>query len=510
MINRTLAALVAAALLVLGNLAAAAGRTPAPVRSPALGPAPAGPVAKPAPRGMPTWPQRFEVRGPEQASFGFAVTQPGPVLVEVRWQGPPLNVQLVGPNKVEQAGAGRVVLRYHVTQEDLRRGVLWAATIAQQSASPAAVAGEIVVRHPPVDPAVAQRATQAQQPTQQQVAQATAQADARLDQAISVRKAEFAQQVALRERAEFERPRMTQTQGNVGSPAADQVGTRALPPQGSGAQKVAIGGQRPPPRLIPITTPPPYAIASLDSTSGGPSAKLVIHGNGFGAYPGLVYLTVPGHLQAPCDPACLQNAALRGAPFDHEGRRATLTSWTDTAIEVRLPELIGVTPYPAQVFVIRNGEASNRMPFSFVPRQEMRVIREIPGDRRHSGTVITAPLVMKPPQIWHTRIPAIPFSEFAGEKGNDEFFLLTQLKNGWTVNSVRFIPPGSAMGVTGVQEIDAILGASGGAYIEQQNGGASPYLNVRWWINPFKPFVIYRYFIEITGPAGVPDGIVML
>lgn len=37
----------------------------------------------------------------------------------------------------------------------------------------------------------------------------------------------------------------------------------------------------------------------------------------------------------------------------------------------------------------------------------------------------------------------------------------------------------------------------------------TPYVNIRWWINPFKPFMLYHYWFEITGPAGVPDGIVV-
>jgi hypothetical protein len=42
----------------------------------------------------PTFPQKFDVRGPELASFGFAVTQPGPVTVDVQGQGVPVLVTL--------------------------------------------------------------------------------------------------------------------------------------------------------------------------------------------------------------------------------------------------------------------------------------------------------------------------------------------------------------------------------------------------------------------------------
>lgn len=487
--------LAAAALIGLATVATA--QTPAPSLTSAPNPTPRG--------GPPTWPQRFEVRGPEQATFGFAVTQPGPVMVDVHWRGAPLRVSLLGPNTVEQTGAGRVVLRYTVTAQDVQRGLLWAVSIAQQTPAPTPVGGEISVRHPPTDQAAVQRAMQSQQMTKQQVEQATVQADAQLEQAIAVRKAEFTQQISMRERADMERFRMSIGRPAT-TPAPDQVSTRAIPPQNPGAPKFQY--ERPP-RLIPVPAPPPYEITSLSATAGGPRSGLLITGMGFGTYPGLVYLTLPSHLQSACDAPCLQAAALRGTPFEHEGRRATITGWTDTSIVVELPELTGVTGYTAQVFVMRNGQVSNRMPFSFVPRQELRIVRDLPGDRRHSGTIITAPAWIQGPKVMHTRVPSFPFSEFAGEKGNDEYYLRTTLQNGWTMSAVKFYANGEGMQGLLSQEIKALLSGAGGAYVEQQGGGNTPYVNIRWWINPFKPFMLYHYWFEITGPAGVPDGIVV-
>ena len=39
---------------------------------------------------IPTFPQKFDVQGPESASYGFAVTQPGPIVVEANAQGAPI------------------------------------------------------------------------------------------------------------------------------------------------------------------------------------------------------------------------------------------------------------------------------------------------------------------------------------------------------------------------------------------------------------------------------------
>ena len=46
---------------------------------------------------LPTFPLKFEVQGPEVDSFGFAVTQPGPVMVDVQAQGAPVIVTLQSP-----------------------------------------------------------------------------------------------------------------------------------------------------------------------------------------------------------------------------------------------------------------------------------------------------------------------------------------------------------------------------------------------------------------------------
>lgn len=467
-----------------------------------------------AQQSLPTWPQPFSVRGPETSSFGFAVTQPGPISVEVQWQGPPLRVSLQGPNAVEQTGAGRVVLNYVVTPQDVQRGVLWSANVSLQTAAPTVANGQIVVRHPPVDAASAQRAAQSLHSsiTKQQIDAANAQADAHVERAIAARKAQFAESVARREQTERQHFRQRLSVPSVArpapaAPAADGVSSRAVPP---GNAAINPGFKMPPaPKVFPPA--PPFQIASLSETSGGPKKGLVIVGSGFRSDPGggvvrgRVYLTIPPGLVAPC-PGCTLVAG--EVPRD-QAQAATIVSWSDTAIVAELPDLAGVMPYPAEIFVSRDGELSNRVPFSFIPRQELRVIRAIPGDRRHSGTILTAPPTTNGGMVQRLRLP-VPFGEFAGEKGNDEYFLRTQLKNGWTMSGMQFFPQGQLFNAqTGGGELNALYSLLGGAYVESQGGGPNPYLNVRWWINPFRAFMVYRYTIDIVGPAGVPDGIVV-
>ncbi|GEM_PF-5885510 len=49
----------------------------------------------------------------------------------------------------------------------------------------------------------------------------------------------------------------------------------------------------------------------------------------------------------------------------------------------------------------------------------------------------------------------------------------------------------------------------GDAYIQNLGTGPDLYLNVRWWVNAFTPFTQSAFLIDIVGPEGIPDGIVV-
>jgi hypothetical protein len=453
---------------------------------------------------LPTWPQRFEVRGPETAAFGFAVTQPGSIVVDVQWQGPPLRVALEGPSRLEQTGAGRVVLKAQVTPQAVQQGAsLWSVSIALQNPGPAPAVGQISVQHPQVNEAVARRAAEARRHsvTQQQLDQAHAQTEARLKQAIASRKAQFAQDLERRDRAERDKiqPMLTQLRasrqpsvrprgleaerGNAStqSTQTEEISTRGAESLGTSQTAGRIAAiVREQSKLSVVSAPayqgPPH-ISSLSETSGGPKKVLRITGMGFSDVLGQVYFTVPPDRALP----------------------ANIAAWTAEEIIVELPDVTGVLPYQANIYVARGQDLSNRVAFNFIPRQQLRDIRIVTDDRRHSFHILTF-AISNPPQFMHIR-NFIPLGEFFGDKGNDEYFLRTQLKNGWTVSGDElFVSP---------LALPFFVGPAGGAYIQERGSGANPYLSVRWWINPFAPYFTYRYVIHIVGPEGVPDGIVV-
>lgn len=108
---------------------------------------------------QPTWPQQFSAVPGEGESFGFGVTQPGQVTVEVTWQGVPLSIVLRGPdgkpvNSVTpQAGPSAKVV-YDVTAADIRKGILWSVLIIAPAPKPGGqpvANGQVNVKCPPVD-----------------------------------------------------------------------------------------------------------------------------------------------------------------------------------------------------------------------------------------------------------------------------------------------------------------------------------------------------------------------
>jgi hypothetical protein len=468
---------------------------------------------------MPTWPQKFDVQGPEVDSFGFAVTQPGPITVDVQGQGAPVLVTLQSPGgqPITQPATGGLRMSHNVTPQDVQRSPFWVLQIRLAQPMPPQQGGRAIgtvnVQHPPADQAAVQQAakTQLRPPSQQEIDQARAQGETQVTEAIKARKAQFAQDQERRLQADRARmqPMLDRMRGSMAGqvksrgvegeeaaaivppPAGEEITSRAVPDkqtaQSSKAQALAQQGAQQKMMLLPPPAPP--QITSLSETSGGPKKIIVVNGTGFhaaGTNVFSVFFTKP----------------------TGEAVIATVTSSTDTAIAIEVPEIPGVMPYPANIYVQRGQDKSNTVSFNFNPRQELRTIRSMTDDRRHSQTVLTNHLAGPGSKMMHIRIPGIPFSEFVGEKGNDEFFLRTQLKNGWAVaGPARLLSNPINVTVSAAQA--GTYQWLGDGYIAEQGTGSNPYLNVRWWVNAFTPFTLYHFLIDIVGPEGIPDGVVI-
>ena len=231
---------------------------------------------------------------------------------------------------------------------------------------------------------------------------------------------------------------------------------------------VPAQAQRLPTRQFVPLQPNP-TITSLSVNRGSPGDRVVISGTGFGAQAGSVTFSVE------------PNSAL-GAP---------IVGWTDTSIEVRVPDVTGMkAPYAGELKVNTTLSA----PFTFIPAMETLTLAPEMGD-----------IILVEPFGWdrnvcHPYCASGPNLQLVvGAKGDDEFFRGKSLLNGWTVKSVSLgyvDPQGRLMSVWTQNRAAAQIA-------EQHVGTDKLYVKVHWWYDAFGA-VAYVPRVVIQGPKGVP------
>jgi hypothetical protein len=456
---------------------------------------------------LPTWPQKFAVEDRKPASLGFAVTQAGPLVVDVQWQGPSLEATLRGPiaQPIVQRGQGQLRVTYQVAPQDVQRGVLWVVTLTLPSNTKGQATGQVTVQHPAVNEAQAETAVRARvSQAQQHTKLSPAELQAHTQAILTAHKNEDARQYQqyIKDTA-LQADAILKQKGFQG-----QIQSRALkPPRDSASQssKLPPGAQS---NLQAFVPPPPH-IDSLSVTYASPGANVVIQGSGFTNKIGTVLMSTT-------------NAAVQPQAKVVQGPSGPI--WSDTLIEVTVPELTGVTVFNSNLFVVVEGDPatgpqiSNWAPFLFTPRQQTRVFSMVsPIDHRLATS--TGPTELggfgteggvAGEDINHSRIVASLFFNpdiFFGHDGHDRFYENTTLQNGWRVTCVEVIPFDLHNCRPGNNTVYGIPPGTG-AYIYSVNQNAGPIkLDVRWWFDAFIPFMSYKYVFVIRGPENVPDGL---
>jgi hypothetical protein len=452
-----------------------------------------------APLPLPTWPQKFDIGGPESATFGFMVTQPGPVAIDVQTNGAPVVATLQGavPRAAEQGGSGTLHLAYQVTPQNLQVSAVWTVRIAlipPAAAAGARAGGTIVVHAPLVDPAAAQALLDKANPRAQASLQARAQQRrdpqalatqaAQMDAVLNGRRAQYdqqRQQVRAQMHAQLQ-PLAAAAQMRL----ANRVGTRGLA-QESSARMTAAPSRAANPPTTPGTgsssqpivgvgsSPSPQTVAnpvinSLSVAQGQPGDPVAISGSGFASGGEVHFLINPG-----------QDVV------------AHVDIWSDTQVFAEVPDASGVLGFNGQAYIVRAGDniRSNFVPFRFNPGVEFRDLRS------------TMDRVLQPPfNAEHSPADTIfrdNANPFAGFQGNDVLFASTQLKNGWVVEDA-------------FAYCDTfILRCAGGAYaLIVPRGSSSPATTMHWWIDSAgldESIMDYTFAVRIVGPKGVPDGV---
>ncbi len=450
---------------------------------------------------LPTFPQKFDVQGLEANSFGFAVTQPGPVIVDVQSQGPPVIVTLERPasQPMSQQGTGQVRLTYMVTAQDVQTSVLWSVKIKLATPTPlqqgGRSSGTVMVQHPSVDSTVAQ--AQAAALSGQRMArshQPDPQAQAQMDAAFQQHKATFEQEqqqkhAAARAQAQpmidqirnqmlpqgqvrprgIEEPQpgetLAQSEGDVGTRGLRSNQTMAILQQQPLTETPSLRSGGVPLTPVPVLVP---MITQLNIGQGQPLQPVIVTGKNFGTQPADVVFQVGS------------NALFSGR----------VEAWSDAMIVVDVPDQSGFLQFDGKVYVSIGAVRSNEVPFRFVPAQETREIRWT------NDMVLVQPGMAEAAyrDIYH---PNTTFLSMGGAAGNDVLFPSTRLKNGWVVQG--------AWSTTA----NCLFGACGGVYVADLRPGTdTPFVNMRWWYDAFYSSS-YFFGVRIVGPRGVPDGVVV-
>lgn len=455
------------------------------------------------PNAQPAFPQNFEVQGPEIDSFGFGVTQPGPVVVEVQSQGAPVIVTLQGsaPQPISQQGAGPLRLTYTVTPQDIQKSLLWRVQIRLAQPAPpqqgGLANGMVNIQYPPVNQAALEQAIQSRtkqrkEPTEQEQQQAVAQTGAKMETAFQQHKAQFDRQQMDRRAAMMSQiqPQFDQLQGRMGgqirsrsieggegtpaepgSSTEGEIGTRALQlPQ----KMLKVS-----PLLPPVASNP--VIASVNVTQGQPGDPVMINGSGFGTGGEVHFIIAPGmDLVAPA-------AAI----------------WSDGQIFTSVPDASGVLAFNGTVYVksAASSANSNIVPFRFNPAMELRQIKRMTESQLQQFNGVT---VFNNQGYFVRRMHSFMFW---GPKGNDHIFMNARLKNGWVVSQTPLV------------YLSFPAFTDGGVYLVESHVGTDrPHMNVGFWVDDWfsnmftggsSPTLDYAISMLIQGPKGVADGLVV-
>lgn len=425
---------------------------------------------------LPTWPQQLRVQGSEVASFGFAVTQPGPVRVQVRTDRPVVATLLGARGTAAEQQGGAVVLQHVVTPEDVQATPFWVVTVRQLANAPQdAASGTIDVQAPPADLSVVQTASDAARRNAKPRNQIEAELTAGVPKLRAQIEADERQQNAVLEQQLGQRRNamLAQLQPTVERLRADaQVATRALsPPPGS--------------KLMLKQAIPSPAIATLNVTQAYPGDPVLINGSAFGNSVGKVHFVInPG----------------RDVVAD-----AATVIWRDNQVFASVPaNLSGFVASNGTLYVERaDSVKSNLIPLTYLPLIERRAIVFWSDDvalQQYNGVYAYIYSALDEYRRGVGIIGRQHGQCFWSPSGNDRILANTRLKNGWKVSGApRVFMPNPYY-------------ANGGALLVDSRVGTDwPFADVRWWVNvnPFcqSSVMYYAVSIPIEGPLGIPDGI---
>ena len=347
----------------------------------------------------PVWPQQFQVFAGESTTFGFVVTQPGTITVNVTSQGAPIVLSLAGPltQAVQQQGSGNLSLSYMATSADLQKSYLWQVRMTPTTtAAPATngppqllASGTISVQHPAANMSLAAPAI-----TQKIQAQHAAMAA----QATKLKAVPPSLALLVPLKATTASPTTASSQSapattSVISPAAFQslqqkvlsqlaqlprtAVTGAVVPAGTHAAPVPQGGAT---SLTTVATGIPHV---SPGTPAGKGSTLVIPTNvgtvssiGPTIDPTRSYTNV---VMKPASNGTFPDWFIWGANFGSQAGQLHFLAggsnivvptyqWSNQSIAFQLPELLFDQTTPVQAYIVTSqGQTSNSITYQYAP-----------------------------------------------------------------------------------------------------------------------------------------------
>jgi hypothetical protein len=226
------------------------------------------------------------------------------------------------------------------------------------------------------------------------------------------------------------RPALLGSKGATGSSTA--AATASVAPVGAGGAAAAAA-----PALAP-------SLVSTSAAQGDPGAPVTLTGRDFGDGPGEVHFIVGNgrDLVAP------------------------VTFWSSAQIVTEVPYADGLPAYDGHVYVKRaDGAKSALRPFAFLPLYDVAVIGIPANSDYHLAPSVANQFSVGWGSVGHTA------AALWGFKGDDKFYLNSQLRNGWVVERASVSAFLERVGYGGVYVVDS------------RPGTTSPFVQVRWWLD---------------------------
>jgi hypothetical protein len=506
--------------------------------------APLQPITTPTPSRTPAssvFPRTFELLAGERDGVAFAVTQAGPIRINLESSGGPLVLSLRRPDgrNVERQGSGKLLIEDAATPADIAQGLLWqvgvrpaqTATGLISGQNPQIVAsGRLDVQAPPADAARVQTVVQSIEAAALQTAMATP-GRAGVDIQAQTRAAQLSrdQTVARRQASELAKLRSS-LKPEVHAQLDQRIGLRL---QGQSLNQAQVMAPMKPVsmagNLRAANTQALLAGKGLlgTATSASASTGVTPISSGGGATASAATAAPPQLLNLstgegdPGTPISLSGADLGEAPgavhfIVGNGRdiAAPVTYWSAQQIVSEVPYADGLPAYDGYVYVKRaDGAKTVLRPFRFMPLYDVAVLglpinsqgKIDANNQRVNDSRITVPGLFtfssrSTRQDGHEIGGVGQF--YIGSAGYDEYYLTSQLKNGWQVESTQLVHFSGNDVISGPHPADP---NHAGAYIvESRPGSDSPYLKVRWWLDNGFQSLSYGAAITVKRPKNLP------